>query len=78
MFAFKPIDRHIRQWAKRPLYEKYAELLEESLRLPCKILTQEASSCADFFNSLEKPLNIGTHTVKALSVHSVNQSNVVI
>jgi|ABSR01.1.fsa_nt_gi hypothetical protein len=70
VFAFKPIDHLLNQWIKEPLYKKHAKLLEENSKLPDEILEQEANSCADFLNSLESPLSLGGHSVKAQMVHT--------
>ena len=68
VFAFRSIEPFIKQWAKEPLYIKYAKLLEEKSKLPDEILMQEANSCANFLNSLESPLKLGSYTVEALRV----------
>lgn len=69
IFAFKPMDRLLNeQWIKEPLYKKYAKLLNENSKLPDEILEQEANHCADFLNSLESPLLLGTYHVKAQAV----------
>lgn len=70
VFAFKPIDVLMNQWTKEPLYKKHAKLLKENSKLPDKILEQEANSCANFLNSLESPLNLGSYAVEAQMVHS--------
>jgi hypothetical protein len=70
VFAFKTIDVLMNEWTKEPLYKKHAKLLKENSKLPDKILEQEANSCADFLNSLESPLNLGSYAVKAQMVHS--------
>ncbi|MBN1453647.1 MAG: hypothetical protein JW963_21710 [Anaerolineales bacterium] len=71
VFAFKPIDHLLEeQWNRDPLYEKHAQLLDDKLELPDEILVQEASSCADFLNSLESPLTLGSYTVKAQVVYN--------
>ena len=69
VFAFKPIDVLMNQWTKEPLYKKHAELLKENSKLPDKILEQEANSCANFLNSVESPLKLGSYTVEAQMVH---------
>jgi len=69
VFAFKPIDLLMNQWIKEPLYKKHAKLLEKNSKLPDEILEQEANGCADFLNSLDRPLNLGGHAVKAQMVH---------
>ena len=68
VFAFKPIDHLLNEWDKEPLYEKYSKLLGENSKLPDEILMQEANSCANFLNSLEDPLKLGSYTVKAMKV----------
>ena len=71
VFAFKPIDHLLgQQWNQDPLYEKHAQLLDEDAELPDEILVQEATSCADFLNSLESPLTLGKYTVKAQMVYN--------
>ena len=71
VFAFKPIDHLLEaQWNKQPLYEKHAQRLDENSKLPDEILVQEATSCADFLNSLESPLTLGKYTVKAQVVYN--------
>lgn len=69
IYAFKPIDRLLTEhWFKVPLYKKYAGLVEEKKRLPNEVLEREASSCADFLNSLESPLTMADTVVKAQMV----------
>jgi len=71
VFAFKPIDHLLgEQWNQDPLYEKHAQHLDENAELPDEILAQEASSCADFLNSLESPLMLGKYQVKAQRVYN--------
>ena len=70
VFAFKPINKLLsEQWMMEPLYEKHAGLLDENKKLPDEILEEEAKSCADFLNSLESPLMLGSYAVKAQLVH---------
>ena len=70
VYAFKPIHKLLgEQWMKEPLYVKHAGLLDEDKKLPNEILEQEASSCADFLNSLEHPLMLGSYAVNAQVVH---------
>ena len=73
VYAFKPIDHLLEeQWNKDPLYEKHAQRLDENSNLPDEILVQEATSCADFLNSTESPLKLGSYTVKAQMVHTAS------
>ena len=66
VFAFKPIDRLLNgQWMQEPLYRTHAGLLDERKELPDGILVKSAESCANFLNSLESPLMLGDHDVKA-------------
>ena len=66
VFAFKPIDRLLNgQWIQEPLYKTYVGLLDENKKLPDGILVRSAESCANFLNSLESPLMLGSHHVKA-------------
>jgi len=66
VFAFKPIDRLLNeQWRQEPLYKKHASFLDENKKLPEEILKQEANSCADFLNALERPLMLGGNIVEA-------------
>ena len=70
VYAFKPINKILsEQWIKEPLYKKHAKLLDENKKLPDEILEEEAKACADFLNSLETPLTIGGHAVKAQVVN---------
>jgi len=70
VFAFKPIDRLLNgQWIQEPLYKTHAGLLDEAKKLPEGILVQSAESCANFLNSLESPLMLGSHVVKAQLVN---------
>ena len=70
VYAFKPINKLLsEQWIKEPLYKKHAGLLDEDKKLPNEILEQEARSCADFLNSLESPLMLGSYAVKAQVVY---------
>lgn len=70
VFAFKPIDKLlVEEWMKEPLYVKHADLRDENKTLPIEILEEEAISCEEFLNSLEKPLTLGMHIVKANKVY---------
>ena len=71
VYALKPIDHLLgERWNKDPLYEKHAKLLDENANLPDEILVKEATSCADFLNSLESPLRLGSYTVNAQVVYN--------
>ena len=71
VFVLKSIDHILgKRWIKEPLYEKHAQLLDENSNLPDEILVKEATSCADFLNSLESPLTLGSYTVKAQVVYN--------
>jgi hypothetical protein len=66
VFAFKPIHKLLsEQWLQEPLYQKYADWLDENKMLPDRILVAEAQSCADFLNALEGPLTLDSTVVKA-------------
>ena len=70
MFALQSPDHLFsEQWLKEPLAMKYADLLRENPKLPDEILEQEAKSCADFLNTLKRPLMIGNYSIKAQVVH---------
>jgi hypothetical protein len=70
IFAFKPIDLLLNgQWMQEPLYKTHAGLLDEDKKLPEGILVQSAESCAKFLNSLETPVMLGSHVVKAQVVN---------
>lgn len=70
IFAFNPLNKILsEQWLKEPLYQKYADSLDENNMLPERILVEEANSCADFLNSLGSPLMFGGRTVKARVVY---------
>jgi hypothetical protein len=74
VFAFKPIDRLLNgQWIQEPLYKTYAGLLDENKKLPDGILVRSAESCANFLNSLESPLMLGSHDVKAQLVNVASE-----
>jgi len=70
VFAFKPIDRLLNgQWIQEPLYKTHAGVLDENRELPHGVLAQSAESCVNFLNSLEGPLMLGAHNVKAQLVN---------
>jgi hypothetical protein len=74
VFAFKLIDRVLNaQWIQEPLYKIHAGLLDENKKLPDGILVQSAESCANFLNSLESPLMLGGHDVKAQLVNVTSE-----
>lgn len=73
--AFKPIERFLNeQWMKEPLYKKHASLLDENKKLPGGILVREADSCVKFLNSLESPLMLDGHFLKAKLIYSIIES----
>jgi hypothetical protein len=71
VYALKPIDQLLKErWNKEPLYVKHAQRLDENSNLPDEILVKEASSCAEFLNSLESPLMVGSYTVRVQMVYN--------
>ena len=74
VFAFKPIDHLLNgQWMQEPLYKTYAGLLDENKKLPDGILVKSAESCTNFLNSLDGPVMLGSHVVKAQLVNVVSE-----